>query len=88
MSQFEFDMLERSNSIGAWQPNRKYRAIPTSSPRLTTAFSKKAENHGHAVELHFMYYNFGRIHKTLRVTVAIVAGVADDVWSLEEIAAL
>ncbi len=56
--------------------------------RLTNAFSKKAENHGHAIALHFMYYNFGRIHKTLRVTPAMEAGVADHVWSLQEIAAL
>jgi IS1 family transposase len=56
--------------------------------RLTNAFSKKAENHAHAVALHFMFYNFGRIHKTLRVTPAMAAGVSDHVWSLEEIAAL
>lgn len=56
--------------------------------RLTNAFSKKVENHAHAVSLHFMYYNFGRIHKTLRVTPAMEAGVSDHVWSLEEIAAL
>ena len=56
--------------------------------RLTNAFSKKLENLGHAVALHFMYYNFGRIHKTLRVTPAMAAGVSDHVWSLEEIAAL
>jgi IS1 family transposase len=56
--------------------------------RLTNAFSKKVENHAHAVALHFMYYNFGRIHKTLRVTPAMQAGVSDHVWSLEEIAAL
>ncbi len=56
--------------------------------RLTNAFSKKVENHALAVSLHFMYYNFGRIHKTLRVTPAMQAGVADHVWSLEEIAAL
>jgi IS1 family transposase len=56
--------------------------------RLTNAFSKKIENHIHAVSLHFMYYNFGRIHKTLRVTPAMQAGVSDHVWSLEEIAAL
>ncbi len=42
----------------------------------------------HAVALHFMHYNFGRIHKTLRVTPAMEAGVSDHVWSLEEIAAL
>ena len=56
--------------------------------RLTNAFSKKVENHAHAVALHFMYYNFGRVHKTLRVTPAMEAGVAKHVWSLEEIAAL
>ena len=56
--------------------------------RLTNGFSKKVENHAHAVALHFMYYNFGRIHKTLRVTPAMQAGVTDHVWSLEEIAGL
>lgn len=56
--------------------------------RLTNAFSKKVDNHMHAVALHFMHYNFGRIHKTLRVTPAMEAGVSDHVWSLEEIAAL
>ena len=56
--------------------------------RLTNAFSKKVENLEHAVALHFMYYNFGRIHKTLRVTPAMEAGVSDHVWSLEEIAGL
>ena len=56
--------------------------------RLTNAFSKKVENHAHAVALHFMYYNFGRIHKTLRVTPAMEAGIAVHVWSLQEIAAL
>ncbi len=56
--------------------------------RLTNAFSKKVENLAHAVSLHFMYYNFGRIHKSLRVTPAMEAGVSDHVWSLEEIAAM
>ncbi len=56
--------------------------------RLTNAFSKKVENHAHAIALHMMHYNFGRVHKTLRVTPAMAAGVADHVWSLEEIAAL
>ena len=56
--------------------------------RLTNAFSKKVENLGYAVALHFMYYNFGRIHKTLRVTPAMEAGVSNHVWSLEEIASL
>ena len=56
--------------------------------RLTNGFSKKVENLEAAVALHFMHYNFGRIHKTLRVTPAMEAGVSDHVWSLEEIAAL
>ena len=56
--------------------------------RLTNGFSKKVENHAAAIALHFMFYNFGRIHKTLRVTPAMQAGVSDHVWSLEEIAAL
>jgi IS1 family transposase len=56
--------------------------------RLTNGFSKKLENHGHAVALHFMHYNFCRIHKTLRVTPAMEAGIADHVWSLEELVSL
>lgn len=56
--------------------------------RLTTVFSKKVENLEHAVSLHFMHYNFARIHKTLRVTPAMEAGISDHAWSLEEIAAL
>jgi IS1 family transposase len=56
--------------------------------RLTNGFSKKFENHAHAVALHTLYYNFGRIHKTLRVTPAMAAGISDHAWSLEEIAAL
>jgi len=56
--------------------------------RLTNAFSKKVDNLEHAVSLHFMYYNFCRIHKTIRTTPAMEAGVTDHLWSLEEIAAL
>jgi IS1 family transposase len=56
--------------------------------RLTNAFSKKVENHGHAIALFYMYYNFARIHQTLRVTPAMESGVSDHVWSIEEIAAL
>lgn len=56
--------------------------------RLTNAFSKKLENHGHMVALHFLHYNFARIHKTLRITPAMASGIADHVWSLEEIAML
>ncbi len=56
--------------------------------RLTNAFSKKIENHAAAVALYFMYYNFGRVHQTLRVTPAMEAGVMDHVWTIEEIVKL
>lgn len=56
--------------------------------RLTNAFSKKLENHAAMVALYFMYYNFGRVHQTLRVTPAMEAGIADHVWSYEEIVGL
>ena len=56
--------------------------------RATNAHSKKVENHAHAIALHFMFYNFGRVHKTLKTTPAMAAGIADHVWSLEEIAGL
>lgn len=58
------------------------------SSRLTNAFSKKVENHGHAVALYFAYYNFCRVHQTLRVTPAMEAGLADHVWGVEELIAL
>ena len=56
--------------------------------RLTNAFSKKVENHTHAVALHFMYYNFCRIHRTLRVTPALEAGVTDRPWEISDIVKL
>ena len=56
--------------------------------RLTNAFSKKVENLEHAVSLHFMYYNFVRIHKSLRVTPAMAAGVTDKLWEIEDIVRL
>ena len=56
--------------------------------RLTNAFSKKVENHAAAFALHFIHYNFARIHKTLRITPAMAAGISDHVWSYEEIAEL
>jgi hypothetical protein len=56
--------------------------------RLTNAFSKKVDDHKAAIALHYMHYNFARIHKSLRVTPAMEAGVADHVWSLAEIAEL
>src|SRR5436189_4692344 len=56
--------------------------------RLTNAFSKKVDNHKAAIALHYMHHHFARIHKTLRVTPAMEAGVAGHVWELDEIAAL
>lgn len=56
--------------------------------RLTNGFSKKIENHGHAVALHFMHYNFCRIHQTLRVTPAMEAGLTGHVWSIADIVSL
>jgi IS1 family transposase len=56
--------------------------------RLTNGFSKKVEMHGHSVALHFMYYNFCKIHQSLRVTPAMETGLVDHVWSLEELVGL
>lgn len=53
--------------------------------RLTNAFSKKLDNHRHAIALHYMHYNFCRVHQTLRVTPAMEAGLADHIWSIEEL---
>lgn len=55
--------------------------------RLTNAFSKKLDNHIHALALYFAFYNFCRVHKTLRVTPAMAAGITDTVWSMEDIIA-
>lgn len=56
--------------------------------RLTNAFSKKVENHCHALALYFVFYNFVRVHKTLRVTPAMAAGVTDRLWEWADIVAL
>ena len=53
--------------------------------RLTNGFSKKVENHAHAIALHYMYYNFVRIHNSLRCTPAMEAGVTSRLWSIEDI---
>jgi IS1 family transposase len=56
--------------------------------RLTNAFSKKVENHEHAVALHFMHYNFCRVHQTLRCTPAMQAGLTTRIWELSDLIAL
>ncbi len=70
--------VERSN-LSIRMQNRRF-------TRLTNAFSKKFENHVHALTLYFMFYNFCRIHKTLKVTPAMAAGVSQTLWTLEDIA--
>ena len=52
------------------------------------AFSKKFESHCHALALYFVYYNFVRIHKSLKVSLAMAAGLTDKLWSREEVIAL
>lgn len=81
------DMKEVSTSYVERQ-NLTMRMAMRRFTRLTNGFSKKMFNLECAVALHFMYYNFGRIHKTLRVTPAMEAGISDHVWTLEEIAKL
>jgi hypothetical protein len=56
--------------------------------RLTNAFSKKVENHAYAVALHCTFYNFVRIHKTLRVSPAMAAGLTTRLWDMKDIVAL
>jgi hypothetical protein len=51
---------------------------------MSNGFSKKAENHAHSVAIHFLHYNFVRIHQSLRVTPAMAAGVVDKLWSVAD----
>jgi IS1 family transposase len=73
-------LVERSN-LSLRMGNRRF-------TRLTNAFSKKVENHEHMLALFFCYYNFCRIHQTLRVTPAMQAGISAHVWELSDIVAL
>jgi hypothetical protein len=70
--------VERSN-LSIRMQNRRF-------TRLTNAFSKKFENHVHALALYFMFYNFVRQHKTLRMSPAMAAGISDTLWTMEDIA--
>jgi hypothetical protein len=58
------------------------------STQCRNAFSKKFDNHCHSLSLYFLYYNFVRIHKTLRVSPAMAAGLTDRLWGMEDIVAL
>ena len=77
-----------ANAVGFSGDSRQGGEAIQFDPETIIRFSKKVENLEAAVALHFMYYNFGRIHKTLWVIQAMEAGIADHVWSLEEIAEL
>jgi IS1 family transposase len=72
--------VERSN-LSLRMQNRRF-------TRLTNAFSKKFQSHVHALGLYFAFYNFCRIHKSLRVTPAMAAGITDRLWTMEDIVAL
>ena len=72
--------VERSN-LSLRMGNRRF-------TRLTNAFSKKRSNHAHMVAIFYAYYNFCRVHKTLRVTPAMEAGLSDHVWTMEELVSL
>jgi hypothetical protein len=87
---------EKKRRIGAPDPdhistsyverqNRTMRMHIRRFTRLTDGFSKKAENHAHAVALHFMYYNFCKVHSTIRMTPAMQAGVTQKLWDVVDL---
>jgi len=80
--------LAKASTSYVERQNLSMRMVMRRFTRLTNAFSKKVENHAESIALYFMYYNFGRIHQALRVTPAMEAGVANHVWSVEEIVGL
>jgi hypothetical protein len=77
------DMKHVSTSY-AERNNLNIRMHSRRTTRLTNAFSKKMENHAHAMALHFLYYNFVRIHKTLKTSPAMAAGVTDRLWEVTD----
>ena len=77
--------IKRASTSYVERQNLTMRMSMRRFTRLTNAFSKKVENLSHAVALHFMYYNFVRIHQTLGVTPAMQAGVTDKLWEIEDI---
>lgn len=79
MAHISTSYVERSN-LSIRMQNRRF-------TRLTNAFSKKFQNHVHALALYFAFYNFVRGHKTLRMTPAMAAGIVDRLWSIDDIIA-
>lgn len=80
--------VAKPESISSERQNLTMRMSMRRFTRLTNGFSKKMENLEHMVALHFMHYNFARIHKSLHTTPAMAAGVSDKLWSIADIAAL
>jgi hypothetical protein len=78
------DMKHVSTSF-AERNNLNVRMHSRCMTRLTNAFSKKMENHAHAMALHFLYYNFVRVHQTLRMTPTMAAGVTKRLWEMGDI---
>ena len=78
------DMRHVSTSY-AERNNLNIRMHSRRMTRLTNAFSKKVENHAHAMALHFLYYNFVRVHKTLRMSPAMAAGVTKRLWEMSDV---
>lgn len=78
------DMRHVSTSC-AERNNLNIRMHSRRMTRLTNAFSKKVENHAHAMALHFLYYSFVRVHKTLRMTPAMAAGVTKRLWEMNDV---
>jgi IS1 family transposase len=89
-AQIDYAMLQEIYGNSEQGPETRYSPAICMGARkaVISGFSKKLENHEHSVALHFMHYNFCRIHQSLRVTPATEAGVSDHVWSLEEIVSL
>jgi hypothetical protein len=81
------DMAHVSTS-DAERNNLNVRMHSRRMTRLTDTFSKKMENHAHAMSLHFFYYNFVRIHKTLKTTPAMAAGVTNRLWEISDMVAV
>ena len=79
--------MERVSTSHVERQNLTMRMSMRRFTRLTNAFSKKLDNHVHALALYFAFYNFCRIHKTLRMSPAMAAGITDRLWSLEDILA-
>ena len=80
LSRISTSHIERANLTVRMQLRR--------STRLTNGFSKKVEMHAHSAPLHFMHYNFVKIHSTLRTTPAQAAGVTERLWEVEDLVGL